>query len=480
MSTDETTEVERGLTIDSEEMRSLGYQAVDLIVERLSGLAGEPAWRGAPRSELDPLWRGPAPETGTPLGVVMERAVREILPLAARVDHPRFFAFVPSSPTWASVMADLLSSGFNTFQGTWLGSSGPSTIELIVLDWFRDWLGMPAAASGVFTSGGSAANLDAIVVALEVAGRPERPSIFFSDQGHSALLRAGRIAGVPREGIHVVASGPDYGIDMEALRTAVAKARSQGRTPVLVGANGGTTNTGAVDPLLEIGAFTKEEGLWFHVDAAYGGFAVLTDEGRAALEGIGEADSIALDPHKWLFQTFECGCLMVRDPDHLERAFSVSPEYLQDTKLGQEQVNFGDRGLQLSRSFRALKVWMTLQTFGLKRVRAGIQLGIDLANAAQEYVSQSEVLEMLSPASLSVVCCRFRPRGSAMSESELETLNAAIQESVVRSGFAMISSTRLKNRYSLRLCILHHSAKWEDVLELLQRIERLGHELMES
>lgn len=480
MSSDETTEVDHSLQLDPEEMRALGYQAVDLIVERLSGLSADPAWKGALRSELDPLWRGPAPETGTPLGVVMERAAREILPVAARVDHPRFFAFVPSSPTWAAVMADVLSSGFNTFQGTWLGSSGPSALELIVLGWFRDWLGMPQAASGVFTSGGSAANLDAIVAALEAAGRPERPSIFFSDQGHSALLRAGRIAGVPREGVHVVASGPDYGIDMQALREAVAEARAQGRTPVLVGANGGATNTGVVDPLLEIGEFARQEGLWFHVDAAYGGFAVLTDQGRRALAGIGEADSIALDPHKWLFQTFECGCLMVRDPDTLERAFSVNPEYLQDTRLGREQVNFGDRGLQLSRSFRALKVWMTLQTFGLQRIRAAIQHGIDLANAAQEYVRESEVLEMLSPVSLSVVCYRFRPRGSAMDEAALETLNTAIQDSVVKSGFAMLSSTRLKDRYSLRLCILNHSAKWEDVLELLQRVERLGYELAAS
>jgi aromatic-L-amino-acid/L-tryptophan decarboxylase len=480
MSTDETAEVETGLSLDPEEMRALGYRAVDLVVERLSGLEGEPAWQGAMRSELDPLWRGPAPEMGRPLRDVMAQATGEVLPVAARVDHPRFFAFVPSAPTWAAVMADLLSSGFNTFQGTWLGSSGPSAIELIVLGWFRYWLGMPESASGVFTSGGSAANLDAIVTALESAGRPERPSIFFSDQAHSALLRACRIAGVPAEGIHVVPSGPDYGMDMDALRAAVAEARAQGRTPVLVGANGGATNTGAVDPLPEIGAFAKKEGLWFHVDAAYGGFAVLTDQGRETLRGLGEADSIALDPHKWLFQTFECGCLMVRDPDKLERAFSVNPEYLHDTKLGREQVNFGDRGLQLSRSFRALKVWMTVQTFGLTRVRAGVQHGIDLANSAQEYVAASEVLEMLSPAALSVVCYRFRPRGSALTEAELEALNAAIQDRVIQSGFAMLSSTRLKDRYSLRLCILNPQSTWDDVLEVLRRVERIGRELSGS
>jgi aromatic-L-amino-acid/L-tryptophan decarboxylase len=477
MSTEEPKEVDNSLRIDPDEMRALGYQAVDLIVDRLSGLKGESAWEGALRSELDPLWKAPPPEMGTPMGEVMTRAAREILPVAARVDHPRFFAFVPSSPTWAAVMADVLTSGFNTFQGTWLGSSGPSAIELIVLDWFRDWLGMPEAASGIFTSGGSAANLDAIIVALESAGRPEKPSIFFSDQGHSALLRAGRIAGVPREGIHVVPSGPDFGIDMSALREAVAHARSQGRTPVLVGANGGATNTGAVDPLPEIAALARREGLWFHVDAAYGGFAVLTEDGRTSLRGIGDADSIALDPHKWLFQTFECGCLMVRDPGKLERAFSVNPEYLQDTKLGHEQVNFGDRGLQLSRSFRALKVWMTLQTFGLKSVRAGVQHGIDLANSAQDYVRGSESLEMLSPASLSVVCYRFRPRGSTMTEPELESMNTAIQDRIVRSGFAMLSSTRLKECYSLRLCILNYESTWDDVLELLQRVERIGSEI---
>jgi len=476
MSSDEGTEVAGDLRLSAEEMRAVGYRVVDLIVDRLEGLADEAAWRGASRRELEPQWAGAAPESGLPLDDVVERATREILPVAARVDHPRFFAFVPSSPTWAAVMADTLASGFNIFQGTWLGSSGPSALELIVLDWFREWLGMPEGASGLFTSGGSAANLDAVVAALEAAGRPERPSVFFSDQAHSALPRACRIAGVPREGIHAVASGPDYRMDLDALRDAIRGAREAGRTPVLVGANGGATNTGVVDPLRELAALARHEGLWFHVDAAYGGFAVLSPTGARALEGIGEADSVALDPHKWLFQTFECGCLMVRDPATLHRAFSERPEYLQDTELGEEHVNFGDRGLQLSRSFRALKVWMTVQTFGMARLRAAVHHGIELAERAGDYIRESEVLQMLSEPSLSVVCYRFRPRDSTMTEEELAELNRAIQSAIVDSGWAMKSSTRLGDRWALRLCLLHYSTTVEDVVETLRRVESLGRE----
>lgn len=464
------------LQMESDEMRAAAHEAVRIILERWDSLAEDAPWRGAPRAELEPLLREPAPEQGRDLSQVLERAARDVLPVAARVDHPRFFAFVPSSPTWAGVLADFMAAGFNTFQGTWLGSGGPSQVELVVTDWFREWLGYPETAGGLFTSGGSAASLDALVAAREAAGAPERPAVYMSDQSHSALERAAHIVGVRPEGIRKVASDDRFRISMDVLARAVDEDRARGFTPIAVCANAGTTNTGSVDPLHELADFCQAEGIWLHVDGAYGGMAVITDRGRALLQGMERADSVTLDAHKWLFQPFEAGCLMVRDVRRLESAFSVRPEYLQDADLGLEHVNFADRGLQLTRSFRALKVWMSVQTFGMAAFRTSVARGMELAERAQGHIEASDLLEILSPASLGVVCFRVRPPGRDLTDEALEALNERVQARIIASETAMMSSTRLRGTYSLRLCIMNHHSTWEDVAATLEAIEAFGRE----
>jgi glutamate/tyrosine decarboxylase-like PLP-dependent enzyme len=463
-----------GLGMSAEDMQALAQRATDLIVARIEGLRDERPWHGASRATLEPSLREPPPEAGQPAIAVLERAVRDVLPFAARVDHPRFFAFVPSAPTWPGVVADYLATGFNIFQGTWLGSGGPSQLELVVIDWFRQWIGYPQSGGGLFTSGGSAAILDALVAAREHHGAPERPAVFMSDQSHSACERAARIIGVRPDGIIKIASDELFRIQISGLERAVSEARSRGYTPIAVCANAGATNTGAIDPLPEMAAFCARERIWLHVDAAYGGFAMLCERGKALLEGMQLADSISLDAHKWLFQPFEAGCVMVRDVAMLERAFSVHPEYLQDTRLGMEQVNFADRGLQLTRSFRALKVWMSIQTFGLAAFRRSIAQGIELADRAGDYIRKSGNLELLSPPSLGVVCFRVRPEGRQLPAARLDELNEQVQARVIAAGTAMISSTRLRGVYSLRLCIMSHQTTWDDVRATLEAIEQQG------
>jgi len=479
-STPDDREPASDLQMTPDVMLELARSASEMVVGRLRALRSERPWRGASRAELEPLLREPPPEEGRPALEVMQRAVRDVLPVAARVDHPRFFAFVPSSATWPGVLAEYLAAGFNTFQGTWLGSGGPSQLELVVTDWFRQWLGYPESAGGLFTSGGSAASLDALVAAREHAGAPDRPAVLMSDQSHSALERAARIVGVRPEAILKVPSDARFRIRVDELERMLSRARRDGLSPIAVCANAGATNTGAVDPLDEMADLCAREGVWLHVDAAYGGFAVITERGRELFRGIDRADSVTLDAHKWLFQPFEAGSLMVRDVRRLEAAFGVRPEYLQDADLGMEQVNFGDRGLQLSRSFRALKVWMSVQTFGVAAFRRAVGRGIELADRAGEHVRASEVLEMLSPPSLGVVCFRVRPGGAGLSEADLERLNAGVQERVIAEGVAMMSSTRLKGTYALRLCILNHQTTWADVRETLEAIERFGLEAADT
>lgn len=468
----------RGLEMSPEEMRRLGYRVVDQVVARWVGLGEGAAWEGGARRELEPLLGGDPPELGLDPDAVMDRALQDILPRAGRIDHPRFFAFIPSSPTWPSILGEYLATGYNIFQGTWLESAGPSQLELVVMDWFRSWLDLPESGGGLLTSGGSAANLVALVTAREAAGNPPQAIIYLSDQGHSSLERAARIMGIPEERVRKVPTDETFRMNLGALRQMVAEDRKNGLTPLCVCGNAGATNSGAIDPLLELGDFARQEGLWFHVDGAYGGFAILTEEGKEALRGIGSADSITLDPHKWLFQPYETGCLMVRDTRVLEEAFRILPEYLQDTALGEEHVNFADRGIQLTRGFRALKIWMSIQMLGLDAFRVAIQESMDAAREAEGYIHDSASLKMLCPASLGIICFRFIPPGASLDARDLEGLNLAIQDEIVGSGLAMMSSTRLRGVFSLRLAIMNYRSTWKDLKETLKAIERVGARLM--
>jgi glutamate/tyrosine decarboxylase-like PLP-dependent enzyme len=466
-----------GLEMEAALMRRLGHAVVDQVVDRWVGLKSGPAWLGGTRQELAPLLVEEAPEEPRDVEAVLQRALTDILPRAGRIDHPRFFAFIPSSPTWPSILGEYLATGFNIFQGTWLESAGPSQLELVVLDWFSSWLGLPETGGGLLTSGGSAANLVALVTAREWAGNPPDPVLYLSDQGHSSLERAARIMGIGPEHVRKIPTDPAFRMDLGALREAVTGDRGAGLRPLCVCGNAGATNTGATDPLHEMASLARDEGLWFHVDAAYGGFAVLTRQGQETFRGIEEADSITLDPHKWLFQPYETGCLMVRDTRILEDAFRILPEYLQDIALGEAQVNFADRGIQLTRRFRALTVWMSIQMLGLGAFREAIQESMNLAGRAEAHIETSEALEILGPAALGIVCFRFNPPGMELDPEALEELNLSIQNEIVGSGLAMMSSTRLRGVFSLRLAIMNYRSTWEDVRETLVAVEAIGSRL---
>ena len=460
------------------QMLDLARRAAELLVERSESLSTEDAWDGEFRDGLAPVFMGEPPEEGVPAEQVLERAAREILPYAARLDHPRSFGFVPTAPTWPGVLADFMAAGYNINGATWLTASGPSQVELAVIDWFRRWLGYPEGADGLFTSGGSAASVDAFVAAREAAGHPERATVYMSDQSHVALRRAAMIIGVRAESVRTVPSDDQFRLDMEALKRAVADDRAAGFNPIIVCANAGAAGTGAIDPLGAMADYCESEGIWLHVDAAYGGFAVVTEDGRRRLGGIERADSVGLDAHKWFFQPYEAGCLLVKDASTLQNAFAVRPDILQDTIWGANHPNFADRGFQISRSFRALKVWMSVQIFGMAAFRRAVAKGMELAARAEEHVGNSPVLELLSPVSLGVVCLRVNPADSGLGEETVEKINRTVLARVFWEEPALMSSTMLKGRFALRLCIINHTTAWDDVRETLEAIERFGREAL--
>ena len=457
-------------------MLDLARQVAELLVSRIEGLPENDAWDGDFQKELEDRLLEEPPEEGRPPAEVIERAAREVLPFATRLDHPRCFAFVPSAPTWPGVLADFIAAGYNFNACTWLVASGPSQLELVVVDWFRRWLGYPESAGGLLTSGGSAAALNAFVAARESAGSPERPTVYMSDQSHSAQIRAARIVGVRPDCIRMVPIDESFRLDMDALASAVAADRDAGFNPIAVCANAGATSNGAIDPLPEMADFCEAEGIWLHTDAAYGGFVMLTEEGRKLMRGIERSDSIGLDGHKWLFQPYEVGGLMVKDLRTLEDAFSVHHDVLQDTIWGANHPNFSDRSLQLSRGCRALKVWMSIQTFGMAAFRRAVSKGMELAAKAGDFARGSSTLELLAPVSLGIVCFRVNLADAAVDEDALEHVNRTVLARVFWEDRALMSSTMVGGRFSLRLCIINHNTTWDDVRETLESIERFGRE----
>ena len=476
------TEQQSVLEFSAQEMRELGHAMIDLLVDRYVHIRDMPPWRGATRGALDAALREDAPEHGRAFDAVLQRLLDDALPFGARVDHPRFMAFVPGVPCWPSVLGDLLAAGCNIFQGTWLASSGASAVELVVIDWFKSWIGYDADAAGLLVSGGSVANLTALACAriTRFGSHDDRAIIYCSPETHSSVVRAARVLGFAQERVRAIPIDDEERLDVAALRAAVAADRSSGLLPFTVVANAGSTSTGAVDDLPAIADCCAAEQLWFHVDAAYGGFAVLTERGRAALAGMQRADSIVLDPHKWLYQTFEVGCLLVRNGALLERAFHVMPPYLQDTALSDDAgrapgtaprplpVNFANRGIQLTRSARALKLWLSLQTFGVSAFRSAIDTSLDLALYAERRIRASAHLELLTPARLGIVCFRRRCSGN---EAEHDAFNNALQRALLDTGIAMISSTRVRGAFALRFCILNYRTRADDIDAVLDWIE---------
>src|SRR6516165_1999511 len=409
----------------------------------------EPVLRRATPAEMRERLGGAPPEQGAGLDAVLARVIEDVLPYQAGTNHPGYFAFIPYFTTWPAALAELIAAAINVSPWAWMESPAATKIELEVIDWFRGWLGMPESTAGLLVSGGSAANLTALLVAREAAGGPSPDSVVYvSDQAHSSLARTARAMGLRPHQVRVLPTDDRWRLAPGTVAAAVRADRGAGRIPFALCASAGSTNTGAVDPLADLADVCAAERLWLHVDAAYGGFAALTAKGRAALDGVDRADSVTLDPHKWLFQPMECGSVLIRDGARLERTFAIHPDYLDgNDSHGAGEVNFADRGLQLSRGFRALKIWMSVHTFGLAAFRAVIQRNLELAEFAQALVRSHAGLTLMAPATLGIVC--FRREWPGTDEAETERRGIALIDALESTGTALVSSTRLAGRHAV-------------------------------
>jgi aromatic-L-amino-acid/L-tryptophan decarboxylase len=461
------------LTLPPEQMRRLGYQVVDLIVDSLVGLRDRPPARRASPDELAGVLNEAIPRSGSDPERVLRKAVDDVLLPAMRVDHPRFLAYVPLPSNYIGMLADALVSGFGVFAGTWQAASGAAAAELATVRWLSELFGLPDTSGGLFVDGGSSANMYGLIVARRAMLDDQQADavIYASDQTHSWIGRTLRVLGFQPPQLRLLPADDDYQLRPSDVKAAVAADRAAGRRPFCVVATSGTTSTGSVDPLADLAVLCREEGLWFHVDGAFGGPAVLTQEGRTLLAGIEQADSLALDAHKWLFQPLEAGCVLVRDVALLESIFSTHPEYLLDAAAHDREVNFADRGIQLTRSFRAFKLWLSLKVFGLDAFEQAVQHGLDLARHADAVLRATPGWEVVAPTRLSVVT--FRYNNEARTPEELEATNRRIADAMLVDELATLSSTRLGGRTALRMCTVNPRTTTEDVEAVVERLCKL-------
>jgi glutamate/tyrosine decarboxylase-like PLP-dependent enzyme len=462
------------LQLSPDAMREFGHRVVDVIVDHIETLRARTVSIQKPRAELDGRIGtfSDAPATPDDVLAIVEH---DVMGAVTAVDHPRFYAFVPGPGSFVGAMADALSSGFNVFAGHWLAASGPGAVELQTIDLLRQACGFPAGAGGLFVSGGSMANLSALATAraVKLGGPDANAMIYLSDQAHSSVAKGLRVLGFAGAQVRSIPVDDGLRLDAKALEKAVVYDRLHGKKPFCVVASAGTTNTGAVDPLEDIATICRKHDMWLHVDGAYGAAAALTNRGRDAMRGLELADSIALDPHKWLFQPFEIGCVLVRDMRHLRQAFAVHPEdnasYLADVgRMAEREVVFYEHGVQLTRSFRALKLWMSLRIFGLEAFRATIDRGIALAEEAEQMLRGDPRWEIVTPAQLAVVT--FGPH---LKDGNLAEANARVERAVERltaDGYAMVTSTQVRGRTVLRFCLIHPDARLDEVRETANRL----------
>jgi glutamate/tyrosine decarboxylase-like PLP-dependent enzyme len=467
-----------------DEMRRFGQGVIESLIRHYTNVRERRVVNVTHRDETEALLAEPAPEAGTGLDDLLAEFEEKVAAHMSHVDHPRMFAFVPGSGTFVGAMGDTLAAGYNIYAGTWIESSAAHQLELVVIDWFRTWLGLPATAGGTLLSGGSVANLTGLVLARDARLGDMRVDgvIYAGELAHSSIDRAVRILGFRPDQLRKIPSDASLRLEVPALEQAVEEDSAAGRQPFCVVANAGDTSTGSMDPLPEIADLCRARGLWMHVDAAYGGFAVLDERGQRLLRGIERADSIVLDPHKWLYTPFEAGCILVRDFRTLYDAFHILPDYLVDVAGGPRNVNMCDHGIQLSRGSRALKIWLTIKHFGLARYRAVISRTLDLARHAQSLMEAAPGIEVVTPAVLSVVTFRYVPRGvpgagQRLAEAAVERINEEILRRIWESGRAMLSSTRVRGRYVLRICVVNHNTRLKDVEELVRLVLELGPEV---
>lgn len=465
-----------------EEFRRLGHQLVELMIDGIAAQQQEPVLRQVTGQESRALLDEPLPHGGTPPEEVMAAWRERILPYCRRNGHPRFFGYVCTSADPMGILADGMASALNQVVTAWRSTPGASEVERLAVRWLDQLVGFAGQGNGLLVSGGSAANFHGLACAVTRAearagdaGRRDRMTVYISREGHVSMRKACRLLGIRDDHVRLLDVDERRRMSVDDLSSEVRADRDRGLHPAAVCASAGTANTGAVDPLVEIAEVCRSEGLWYHIDGAYGAPAALTPSYRWMSEAFSLADSLSLDPHKWLFAPADVGCVLVRDEGAARAAFAFESEYTTVSQTESvERYAFFDHGLEMSRRFRGLKVWSILKTRGVDKLRSAIQHDIDLRKYLDARIEEAGELEHMG-SELSIVCFRYVPQEDC-SEEALAEINRSIVTSLVRDGRFYLSPTELDGRFALRVCIVNFRTTETDLNALVAEVCRLGDE----
>jgi aromatic-L-amino-acid/L-tryptophan decarboxylase len=484
------------LALTAESREALGLAALEWCLRYYDTIDARRVYPSTSADALRASVGEPVPEEPQELAAVMAQ-LTHIAEHARHNGHPRMFGYVQSSGTFAGAIADLLTSALNQNVTSWRSAPSATTIERQTIAWLASMIGASPTCGGLFLSGGSLANFAALATALRsgagvdiartgVAALGKEPRIYASSMVHMSIAKAAGLLGLGRDSVHTVAVTAAFEMDAALLDEQLRADRAAGRLPVCVVGTAGDVNTGAIDPLDALADVCARHGVWFHVDASYGGFAALAADVRERFRGLARADSIALDPHKWLYAPLDIGCLLVRDPATLNRAFAHGAAYVD--VIADEQMSefaFWDYGPELSRRFRALKIWFALKLHGVRAFAEAIDANLRVARHLAEAIDASEDFERLAPVPLSIVCFRYVPRGlrdrarngDPRALDEVNGLNRRILVEVQREGEAYLSNADLGGAFALRACIVNYRTSAADADILLASVRRVADRL---
>jgi aromatic-L-amino-acid/L-tryptophan decarboxylase len=474
-------------TLDPEDWadaQAVAHRAVDDAIAYLRDIRDRPVWQDMP-CEVRRRFKTHLPSSPSPLSEVYRETAETLMPYPMGNIHPRFWAWYMGSSNFTGALADFLAAVQGSNVGG--GNHAAARMDEQVVDWCKEMIGFPASASGTLVSGGSMANTIALIVARNVkagidvrehgVAAIERPLRFYaSDQIHNCHRKAIEAMGLGNCALQRIPTGDDLRLDLDALRVAIARDRAAGFQPACMIGNAGTVNTGAIDDLRALADLAVQENLWFHVDGCIGALIAIAPHNAHRVRGLERADSVAVDPHKWLHAPFEVGCVLVRDAAAHQASFSVAQEYLEKTPRGLASGGWlYEYGLQTSRGFRALKVWMALKEHGVEKFGRLIDQNIAQAHYLDKLIASEPLLERVARTTINIVCFRYRPPG--LDELALKRLNVEIMLRLQEDGVAAISDTTVRGKHCLRVAINNHRTRRSDLDLLVREILRRGRDI---
>jgi aromatic-L-amino-acid/L-tryptophan decarboxylase len=466
--------------MESQEFREAGHRLIDLLAEYLDTAETRPLFPRQGPGEIKRLFEEPLPEEPSPLGSVLDAVETRLLPNATQLSHPGYFGLITPSPLPAGILGDLIASALNQNPGAYSIGPAATAMERQTVRWLTDLAGFGPEAGGNLTSGGTMANFIGLKLARDAVTKDQAQheglrgewAAYTSEERHVSVDKAADAVGLGRERLRVIPTDDRFEIQVEALDASMAKDKREGIRPLCIIAMGGSTNTGAVDPLATLRRIADREGAWLHVDAAYGGGMLLSREHPGLLDGLGAADSVTLDPHKWFYAPLDAGAILVRDAGRLTQSFGMQPAYLTDpVDAGRERYDFYVHGFEQSRRFRALKVWMAMKRYGTREIGRWIDANVAQANRLHDLARAHPDFVSAVPPRMSAVCIRYAPKG--LEEGASARLHAAVARKVEEGGRFWISTTVLKGRTWFRVNPVNIRTRVEHLEELFRLLTDL-------